>query len=328
LLTAEKSTVFLLFLYRRKIVKRMKKSLLAFGAIAAATVATLVAVRQYGQWQEEEMERLEAGSHVIKTALGLVEYSVLGEGPAVLIAHGSPGGYDQGMLVAKFLNDSRFSFICMSRPGYLRTPLATGQTPEEQADMYAALLNALGIQKAAIMGISGGGPSALQFALRHPDRCNGLIMLSAVAQHYSEDELDQLLPLPKRLLLRLSNRMLLFNPSVFVLLKLSEAFPQVVSPDTLHSLAMSGLRKAGYNNDMARFGEITYYPLERINVPTLALHGTSDINVPIAQAESLAAQVPGARLIKAEGGGHLFFSSYTHSDMALTAMREFLESLS
>ncbi len=118
----------------------------------------------------------------------------------MLIVHGSPGGYDQGMLVAKFLNDSRFSFICMSRPGYLRTPLATGKTPEEQADMYAALLNALGIQKAAIMGISGGGPSALQFALRHPDRCNGLIMLSAVSQHYSEEEVNQLLPPAKRLL--------------------------------------------------------------------------------------------------------------------------------
>ncbi len=78
---------------------------------------------------------------------------------------------------------------------------------------------------------------------------------------------------------------------------------------------------------MARFGEITYYPLERINVPTLALHGTADMSVPIAQAE-LVTQVLGARLIKAEGGGHLFFTNYAHSDMALTAMREFLESLS
>src|SRR5579863_8244337 len=119
----------------------MKKSLVAFGAMAAATVATLFTMRQYRLWQEEEIERLEAGSHVVKTPLGLVEYSVLGEGPTVLIAHGSPGGYDQSMAIARFLNDSRFSFICMSRPGYLRTPLATGQTPEEQADMYAALLN-------------------------------------------------------------------------------------------------------------------------------------------------------------------------------------------
>ncbi|MEO8971309.1 MAG: alpha/beta hydrolase [Ktedonobacteraceae bacterium] len=306
----------------------MKKSLLAFGAIAAATVATLITVRQYGLWQEEEMERLEAGSHVVKTALGLVEYSVLGEGPAVLIVHGSPGGYDQSTAIARFLNDSRFSFICMSRPGYLRTPLATGKTPEEQADMYTALLNALGIQKAAIIGISGGGPSALQFALRHPDRCNGLIMLSAVAQHYSEDEVNQLLPPSKRLPKMLSDRLLLFNPFVFALVKLSEAMPQVISPDFSHSLAMSGLRQPGYDNDMARFDEITGYPLERISVPTLALHGTADIDLPIAHAELVEAKVPGARLIKAEGGDHLFFANYAHSDMALAAMREFLESLS
>jgi len=273
------------------------------------------------------MERLEGGSHVIKTPLGLVEYSVLGEGPAVLMVHGSPGGYDQSMSVAKFLNDSRFSFICMSRPGYLRTPLATGKTPEEQADMYAALLDVLGIQKAAIMGISGGGPSALQFALRHPDRCNGLIMLSAVAQHYSEDVVNQLLPLPTRLLKMLNDRLLLFNPFVFVLVKLSEAMPQVISPDFFHSLAMSNLRLPGYDNDMAQFDNITGYPLERVSVPTLALHGTADIDLPIAHAELVEAKVPGAKLIKAEGGGHLFFGNYAHSDMALNAMREFLESL-
>ncbi|HLX39904.1 MAG TPA: alpha/beta hydrolase [Ktedonobacteraceae bacterium] len=305
----------------------MKKSLVAFGAMAAATVATLFTMRQYRLWQEEEIERLEAGSHVVKTPLGLVEYSVLGEGPTVLIAHGSPGGYDQSMAIARFLNDSRFSFICMSRPGYLRTPLATGQTPEEQADMYAALLNTLGIQRAAITGISGGGSSALQFALRHPDRCNGLIMLSALAQHYSEDEVNQLLPLPTRLLKMLNDRLLLFNPFVFVLVKLSEAMPQVIAPDFVHSLAMSNLRLTGYDNDMEQFGKITGYPLERVGVPTLALHGTADIDLPIAHAEQVEAKVPGARLIRAEGGGHLFFGNEAYSDMALTAMREFLESL-
>lgn len=304
----------------------MNKSLLALGAIATATIATVVTVRQYKLWQEEEIERLEAESRVVKTAVGLVEYSVLGEGPAVLIAHGSPGGYDQSMAVAKFLNDSRFSFICASRPGYLRTPLASGRTPVEQADMYAALLDKLGIQKAAIVGVSGGGPSALQFALRHPDRCNGLIMLSAVAQHYSENEVNQLLSPPKRLLKMLSDRLFLFNPFVFVLVKLSEAVPHLISPDFFHSIAMSSLRQPGYDNDMVEFGKIANYPLECINVPTLALHGTADTDLPIAHAELVEAKVPGARLIKAEGGDHLFFGNYAHSDMALTAMREFLVS--
>lgn len=306
----------------------MKKSLLAFGAIAAAaSLATFVTVRKYRRWQEEEIERLEAGSHVVQTALGPIEYSVLGEGPAVLVIHGSPGGYDQGMLVAKLLDDSRFSYICMSRPGYLRTPLTTGKTSEEQANMYAALLDALGIQRAAVVGISGGGPSALQFGLRHADRCNGLIMLSAVAKHYSEDEVNQLLPPVRRLLKMMSDRLLLFNPFVFVLLKLSEAFPQVVSPDFFHSLAMSNLRLAGYDNDMARFDEITSYPLERINVPTLVLHGTADTDLPIAHAELVAAKVPGARFIRAEGGGHMFFGTHAHGEMSQTAMREFLASL-
>jgi len=276
----------------------MKKSLLAFGVVAAAaTLATFVTVRQYRRWQEEEMERLETGSHVVQTAAGTVEYSIMGEGPAVLVAHGSPGGYDQSMAVARFLDDPRFSFICMSRPGYLHTPLPTGKTPEEQADMYAALLDTLGIQKAAIMGISGGGPSAVQFALRHPDRCNGLIMLSAVAQRYSEDEVYQLLPPVTRFFLKLSDWFILSDPCVFVLIKIGERFPDIAAPDFLHSLAMNSLRRTGYDNDMARFEEITNYPLEHIHVPTLTLHGTADVNVPIAHAELVAATVPGAKLI-------------------------------
>ncbi len=304
----------------------MNKSLLTFGAVAAATAAAVFTIRQYKLWQEEEIARIEAQSQVVKTAHGLVEYSVLGKGPAVLIAHGSPGGYDQSIAFAKFLNDSRFSFICVSRPGYLRTPLAAGRTPEEQADMFASLLNTLGIQQVTILGISGGGPSALQFALRHPDRCNGLIMLSAVSQHYSENEVNQLLPPKKRLLKMASDRLLLLNPFVFILVKLSEAFPHLISPDFSHSIAMSSLRQPGYENDIVEFDKIASYPLERITVPTLVLHGTADIDLPVAHAELVGAKVPGATLIKAEGGDHLFFSNHAHSDMALTAIRKFLAS--
>jgi pimeloyl-ACP methyl ester carboxylesterase len=43
-----------------------------------------------------------------------------------------------------------------------------------QADAVAALLDVLGIRTAAVMAVSGGGPCALQFALRHPQRCCAL----------------------------------------------------------------------------------------------------------------------------------------------------------
>jgi pimeloyl-ACP methyl ester carboxylesterase len=70
--------------------------------------------------------------------------------------------------------------IVFSRPGYLGTPLSVGRTFAEQADAAMALLDFLRIDTAAVVGVSGGGPVALQIALRHSQRTTGLAMIAAV----------------------------------------------------------------------------------------------------------------------------------------------------
>ncbi len=57
------------------------------------------------------------------------------------------GGYDQGRAALSFLDENKYKLICPSRPGYLQTPLESGKTLEEQADLFAALLDKLGIEK-------------------------------------------------------------------------------------------------------------------------------------------------------------------------------------
>jgi pimeloyl-ACP methyl ester carboxylesterase len=104
---------------------------------------------------------------------------VSGDGPAVLLLHGVMGGYDQGLILARTVGAPGFRYVSVSRPGYLGTSLAAGRTPAEQADLYPDVLDEFGVGAAAVMAVSGGGPSALQFALRHRDRCWGLVMVSA-----------------------------------------------------------------------------------------------------------------------------------------------------
>jgi pimeloyl-ACP methyl ester carboxylesterase len=102
----------------------------------------------------------------VVTALGVVEFAEIGEGPVVVAIHGAMGGYDQSLVLAQTIGNSDFRYIAISRPGYLGTPMGSGGTTEQQGDLVAALLDALGITKAGVIAVSGGGPCAVQFGLR------------------------------------------------------------------------------------------------------------------------------------------------------------------
>lgn len=294
-----------------------------FFAGALVTLAFLGGTGSYKIWQRKEIEHLQTESTVIETALGLIEYRMTGHGPATLIAHGSPGGYDLGAAFARMINSQQYTFIALSRPGYLRTPLASGASPEEQADLYAALLDTLGIQQASIIGISGGSPSAIQFAVRHADRCRSLAIVSGVAQRYSEEELKQTLPVGRRLFRQFYGRLTLFDPFLYLLLPFARLVPDGFTlADLLRSVMLYHLRKTGYENDIAHFAAIESYPLENIIVPTFIVHGTKDDEVPFEHAKLLARSVPGAQLLAIEGGNHMVF--YTKAGMIMPILRDFL----
>jgi pimeloyl-ACP methyl ester carboxylesterase len=86
----------------------------------------------------EARERLLAGSQVILTNSGPIEYATVGDGYPVLVVHGAGGGYDQGLILAQFAGDD-FCRIAISRFGYLRTPLPANASPAAMADAYADL---------------------------------------------------------------------------------------------------------------------------------------------------------------------------------------------
>lgn len=298
-----------------------RKILLVVGALAAV-VGYLGA---YLAWKRRAMVDLQVGSSIIETALGPVEYCMRGQGQAVLVAHGSPGGYDQGLAFSKLVG-GQHTFIAISRPGYLRTPLATGETPAAQADMYVALLDALAIQQASIVGISGGGPSAIQFALRHPTRCRSLVMMSGVAQRYVDWELKQALPLFIRWFKQLYEKIITCDPLLYLLLPFTKLLPDAfVTADFLCSVTQYHLRKAGYENDMQQLAGIADYPLEQITAPTFIVHAIGDREVPFAHAEALFSKVPNRKLLTISGCSHMAY--YTHATMVVPKLRNFLKNV-
>ncbi len=109
-----------------------------------------------------------------------IEYRVAGQGEAVLVLNGghthcrSPIGHEQF-----FLNQG-YQLIIPSRPGYGKTPSSCGKTAEAFADSLIGLLDELNLERVIVVGISGGGPTTLQFAGRHPDRVRAVILQNAV----------------------------------------------------------------------------------------------------------------------------------------------------
>lgn len=298
-----------------------QKRLLITGAFAAAVGY----LGSYLAWKRRAVTGLQTGSSIIETASGPVEYCMRGQGPAVLVAHGSPGGYDQGSAFSKLVGGQQ-TFIAISRPGYLRTPLTTGETPADQADMYAALLDSLGIQQATVVGISGGGPSAIQFALRHPARCSGLVMISGVVQRYVDWELKQALPFLMRWFKQLYEKVITFDPLLYLLLPFAKLLPDAfATADFLCSVTQYGLRKAGYENDMEQFAAIADYPLEQITAPTFVVHAVGDSEVPFSHAKLLSNKVLDVKLLAIAGGSHMAF--YTHAATVMPELRLFLEKL-
>src|SRR5262245_20535811 len=173
-------------LMRRR--RRRKRSLIwVLAAIAVGVIWIAVA---YQRDIGAARRRVSTGSTVVETRCGPIEYAERGKGPPVLAVHGAGGGFDQGLLLGAPLIDHGYRVVAMSRFGYLRTPLPADASAEAQADAHACLLDALRIDRAPVFGVSAGGPSSIQLCLRHPDRCNAMILLVPLA--YSGQPVDRL----------------------------------------------------------------------------------------------------------------------------------------
>ena len=277
---------------------------------------------------------------ITRTAIGPVEHTRSGSGPALLALHGGMGGYDQSWLLARALlaDMSSHRVLALSRPGYLGTPQSLGRTPQAQADLYASLLDALGIESALIAAVSAGGPSAIQFALRHPDRCNGLILVSTATGPL--DTAPAFLARLRKLtwlsripgLIPLMRRRALADP-------LASAGRSLPDPDmakrTLdHPVAgplFMAVQRSSLNNVSRRLqGTITdtrHYqsmaapPYRAIAAPVLVVHGSADAVVPVSHARQILGAAPRATGLVLPGAGHL--ALFSHLDTIREAVTDF-----
>ncbi len=273
-----------------------------------------------------------------KSACGVIEYVEVGEGPVVVTIHGAMGGYDQSLFLAQTIGEQGYRYLAISRPGYLGTPMRSGKTPAQQADLIAALLDTLGIEKAGVMAVSGGGPSAVEFGLRHPDRCNGLILVSTIA-----DKVETKIPFAfnvmkflarwswfsdyfrrkaERDLVGVAGRSIRDPEVLQHTVNDAESWP-LFAAMMLSTYHRMGQRIAGTENDI-NITRTAAYALEEMRVPLLVVHGTVD---QLANYEANAPQylrrVPNAELLTVEGGEHV--AIFTHRALVRTRVTAFMQ---
>src|SRR6266511_1560275 len=124
---------------------------------------------------------VERPTGTARVGAGAIEYRLERRGEATIVVfHG--GHVRAGLPIGEeVFAELGCSILAPSRPGYGRTPLGTGTSPAGFADATYELCRQLGIDTvAAAVGISGGGPTALTMAARHPDLSRRLILESAV----------------------------------------------------------------------------------------------------------------------------------------------------
>jgi pimeloyl-ACP methyl ester carboxylesterase len=278
--------------------------------------------------------RVASGSTIADTAFGPIQYTSEGDGPPALMIHGAGGGYDQGHWGFRdALGDVHYRVIVPSRFGYLGTPVLGDGSPAAQADAHAALLDSLGVDRVAIVAASAGALSAMQFAIRHPERTAALVLLVPDAWVPPSDAPAE----------KVASSPFVLNvvlKSDFVMWAFMKIAPQVMQefvgvPKDLQAIMTSeqrgrvdelialiqpvSQRQGGIVNDAANSNSLVRYPLEDVRAPTLIIDA-KDIGT-FPGSRYTAANIPGAKLVAYESGGHLLIG---HEQEARDAVVDFL----
>jgi pimeloyl-ACP methyl ester carboxylesterase len=254
---------------------------------------------------------------MISTAFGALEYAERGDGEPLLVSHGILHGCDGGLRsVRDLMHDRRV--IAPSRFGYLGSALPDGATPADQADQFAVLLDRLGISRVDAICISAGTTSALQLALRHPDRVKHLVISSG---NLPGSPTAAAPPRWARLVYRDPPMWALkvVAPAMFAkVMGVPKGFPRSAEDaqyiaDMADSIFPVDPRANGAVFDaFVSNPDVNSYPLEALKVPTLLIHAKDDPLASYDAAQRAAERIPRSGLASLESGGHLMVGQTQH----------------
>lgn len=276
----------------------------------------------------------------------LVGYAEYGDpmGVPVFGFHGMPGSRHMFGISDAIGRKLGLRLIGPERPGFGLSSPHPQRTLASYADDIAFVADALGIERFAVAGVSGGGPYATACAALMPERVTALGLVSPVAPVM---EASSGRPYPIGLghtiafrtgpcmmplltgIFAIGRGLFLFAPSVMygiMMTRCSQSDRKILSrPEVRREVFKAiteGMRPGvqGALQDMRLYSRPWSIPLDHIKAPTFLWQGMSDRSVPISAALRLGELIPSCHVTRIENAGH--FWVYDNIDTVLATLAE------
>lgn len=225
-------------------------------------------------------------------------YERRGKGTAMVLLHGFPLDHHLWDEVVPLLED-RFDLIIPDLRGFGGSSTVDSfYSMEDYASDIAALLDHLGIIKAAIVGHSMGGYVALAFARLYPERVSGLGLVSSQVLADTEERKKG----------RYKSAAEVADKGIASVVEAMT--PKFTNDPRLQDYArksMEGQQPAGYIGALKAMAERVDSTslLSTIDYPVVLVHGDADALIPIDRAREVKASFPQAHLAEVRGAGHM-----------------------
>lgn len=246
------------------------------------------------------------------------------DAPAVLLLHGFGASLQTWDVWAEALGQSH-RVIRLDLPGSGLSPPdpAHDYRDERSLQLLLALLDALGVQRATLVGHSMGGRLAWTFAGRYPERTDRLVLVAP--DGFASAGFEYGRPMAVPVSLGLMRQVL---PKALLRMQLQSAYarPQSLS-DALVTRYHDMLRAPGARQALLdRLAQTVLQEpgplLRQIQAPTLLVWGEADAMIPWAHAQDYLQAISGSRLVSFPGVGHL--PQEEAADLSARAVTAFL----
>ncbi|MAP94719.1 MAG: alpha/beta hydrolase [Ponticaulis sp.] len=208
--------------------------------------------------------------------------------------------------------------------------LSDWDVPEISQEAFVAdleaVVDAIGLKKFPLLGISQGAAVSIEYACRHPERVTKLILFGGYPAGWRKHSTPEQIAEREAVMTLVRTGWGGENPAYRRIF--STTFMPAASPAQRHWFDDFQRQTTSASNAarfLSAFGDIDVeHLLPQISVPTLILHSREDQRIPWTTARELASVIPNARLVTLESANHLLLEGEPAACEFVSAIREFL----